>query len=440
MSRYVLRVDPERPLDANARMLDWFPGSQRSTVQASTDLLEDLSTPPAALDLLSVGVAAYCADRLEPRERRDGKWARDLTLTVPIVDRAGMRKASAALLDALNFVSGDHWNLKLAARPKLRTRTASARPVDAVCLFSGGLDSLTGAIDLLAAGMTVCLVSHYEAGLAPGRQNALVRQLRAHYGTAHVIHRKLFLRPASPNDLQARALPEDRENTMRGRSVLFISAGLAVASGYGPDIPLFIPENGLIGINVPLTGARPASLSTRTTHPYFMSRLSAAAVNLGIPNELVNPYRLATKGEMLAGCRDSGTLSQLADETLSCAHPEAGRLHRRSVGNCGYCFPCLIRRSALHHVHADNGSRYAVDALADATLLDLADAGADLRALLLSLGRPATHEDVLRNGPVSADDIPAFADTHRRGRRELRNWLLSRAHRRIRDALTHDVP
>jgi hypothetical protein len=31
---------------------------------------------------------------------------------------------------------------------------------------------------------------------------------------------------------------------------------LTVAVGHGPEVPLYIPENGFIGINVPLTGAR----------------------------------------------------------------------------------------------------------------------------------------------------------------------------------------
>lgn len=439
MSRYVLRVAPDRALIANATMLDWFAGSQRSTVQASTDLLDALRPPGAAVDLLSVAVAAYCADRLELRSRRDGRWGRDLALTVPVSERDRMRNAAAPLVEALNFVTGDRWTLKLTRSAALHDPDTRALPVDAVCLFSGGLDSLSGAVDLLEDGATVCLVSHYEGGLAPGRQNDLAQSLRSHYGAGHVVHRKLFLRPAPPNDLQAHPLSDERENTTRGRSALFIAAGVAAATGYGSDVPVYVPENGLIGINVPLTAARPASLTTRTTHPHFMDRIRVALSHLGIDTALLNPYRLATKGEMLANSRHRDLLARLASVSLSCAHPEAGRLHGRAVGNCGYCFPCLIRRAALHHIGVDRGTEYAVDALTDPGLLDLVDAGADLRALLLSLGRPARDLDVLRNGPVPPDDARAFADTHRRGRRELRAWLLAGGHRRIRDALARDV-
>ena len=154
---------------------------------------------------------------------------------------------------------------------------SAEQPVDAVCLFSGGLDSFTGAVDLLANGKKVCLVAHYEGGQAPKTQEHLVRRLQTNFGRDRVVFRHLFLRPAPPSALQARQLPDLRESTTRTRSILFLAAGLVVAAGYGPNVPLFIPENGFIGINVPLTEARNGSLSTRTTHPYFMSALGDAS-------------------------------------------------------------------------------------------------------------------------------------------------------------------
>jgi hypothetical protein len=165
-----------------------------------------------------------------------------------------------------------------------------------------------GAVDLLARGQRVCLVAHYEGGQAPKTQEHLARALRRTFGRDRVVFRRIFLRPAPPSNLQARRLPEARESSTRTRSILFLAAGLVVAAGYGPDVPLVMPENGFIGINVPLTRARTGSLSTRTTHPYFIEQLMRCVSELGLTNPVTNPYRTTTKGEMLAGSADRGTL------------------------------------------------------------------------------------------------------------------------------------
>jgi 7-cyano-7-deazaguanine synthase in queuosine biosynthesis len=337
------------------------------------------------------------------------------------------------LSEALSFLTGDQWQLSLLPTSEA---TYEAQPqeetVDAVCLFSGGLDSFTGAVDLLAGGNRICLVAHYEGGQAPEAQRLLFRRLALRFGRDRIVFRRLFLRPASPAAGQRRPLPDDREPSMRSRSLLFVAAGLVVASGYGPDVPLYIPENGFIGINVPLTAARSGSLSTRTTHPYFMAKLAECAQKLGITNPIVNPFRTMTKGEILAACRDQQTIRALATETLSCAHPEASRYTRRQQGNCGYCFPCLIRRSALQHVGLDRPRDYAFDALREDAELT-GDRGSDLRALVRSLNRPAQPADVLRNGPVQANDIEAFAGVYERGRREILAWMTAaRPSRHIR--------
>jgi hypothetical protein len=72
---------------------------------------------------------------------------------------------------------------------------------------------------------------------------------------------------------------------MRSRSLLFFALGTAVAAALGEAVPLRVPENGLVSLNVPLTGTRLSSLSTRTTHPYFMERLAACVAALGEQTE-----------------------------------------------------------------------------------------------------------------------------------------------------------
>lgn len=421
MTSYQLRTQPHQtPAAAPTDLLDWFDASHsRSTIQYRGSLRSRLAIPAAALDLLKVAAAVYCADRLT---ERPGTWTRSIEVSAPVREPDRWDAVRDQLVDTISFLSGDHWQLDVRPSAEPVSRPSEfADSVDAVCLFSGGLDSFTGALDLLADGKTVCLVGHHGAGQANQAQQGLWRELaRRHPGQTTL--RQFFLQPGAPAPDQRRPLAAFREPSQRSRSLLFLAAGFTVAAGYGPEVPLYIPENGLIGINVPLTGARAGSLSTRTTHPHFIAGLSECVRELGISNPIVNPFRTMTKGEILAACRDQETLRSLASATLSCAHPEAARWAQAEQTNCGYCFPCLIRRASMHHVGLDRAMDYTYDALSDATEL-AQEKGSDLRALIRSLNRPAKPTDVLRNGPVPAADVPAFAGVYERGRREILTWM-----------------
>lgn len=422
MSDFRFQLRTQRDQEPSAEpviLLDWF-GGRAGTVQVRESLRYALPIPDVAMDLFKVAGAVYCADRVA---RRPGTWTRSMELSVPVRNTELWNGTHSHLSEAVSFLSGDRWRFEIrsSAEPTWGPE-ATSPPVDAVCLFSGGLDSFTGTLDLLAQGKNVCLVGHYEGGQAPKAQLDLFGKLARRYGDQHLILRHLFLRPAPRDALQLRQLPARRETSTRSRSLLFLAAGLAVAAGYGPEVPLYIPENGFIGINVPLTPARYGSFSTRTTHPYFIATFAECVRQLGITNPIGNPFRIMTKGEILAGCRDQETLRQLAGTTLSCSHPEVARYARRKQGNCGYCFPCLIRRASMHHVGLDQAADYAYDALReDGELVN--KKGNDLRALIRSLNRPSRPIDVMRNGPVPAADISDFAGVYERGRREILTWM-----------------
>ena len=258
---------------------------------------------------------------------------------MPVADPAAWRQAPWPA--TLGFLTGDRWTLQ----PRPASAAAPPGPaglaVDAVSLFSGGLDSLCGVIDLLERnpGMRLLLVAHHEGGKASTAQQALYAGLTEAYGTGRVILRRMFCRPAPARPAQELPLPDDRERTTRSRSLLFLAGALAAAASCGPDIPVYLPENGWISLNVPLTRARTGSASTRTTHPHFIGLLTSACLAVGITNPLVNPYRLRTKGEMLAGCANPGLLHRLAPASISCAHPETPRWRRQPRATAGTACP-----------------------------------------------------------------------------------------------------
>jgi hypothetical protein len=143
------------------------------------------------------------------------------------------------------------------------------------------------------------------------------------------------------------------ERSQRARSLIFIAYGVLAATCLdryrdGDVIELRIPENGFISLNIPLTPLRLASHSTRTTHPYFISRVQSVLDLAGLRAALVNPYQFCTKGEMLVGCMDQTALKVYAADSTSC-----GRFARNAFVQCGRCVPCIIRRAAFDRWGSD---------------------------------------------------------------------------------------
>jgi hypothetical protein len=438
MITYMVRTDLNYPLPRaeDVRVLDWAPGQRAATVQIGergTEFFAGWKPTRAGADLMLLGASAYCADRTARRRHTADAWTRQLSLRLPVAEPQAWNDPVWAA--TLGFLTGDDWQIEPYHEGRHPFPGASDNDspigldVDGVCLFSGGLDSLCGVIDLLEENprRRLCLLSHHEGGQASIAQVTLLRHLIEHYGAERISSRRLYLRPAPANQYQARPLAHGRENTTRSRSLLFLSTALAMATAISPDLPVYVPENGFIGVNVPLTRARVGSLSTRTTHPHYMRLLAAASAAAGVPNPVINPYRLTSKGEMLADSRNPELLRRLAPHSVSCAHPETARYAKRPQGNCGYCFPCLIRRASMAHVGWDGGG-YAWDVLTEGDLLQARTRrGADLRAIIRGVFTDRPDRDVLRNGPLPPGESRAFLRVWRQGLSELHDWITAGA-------------
>ena len=287
--------------------------------------------------LLASGV--WAADKLVARNLQPDAWTRQFLVDIPTTIDWG--EFAPGLMRLLNFLTGDAWTIR-PREAQVNLDFAGIWPHEwqptAVALFSGGLDSLTGAIDLLEEGHRLVLVSHYDYGQLAATQQSLAAALTDYYGPERLHH------------LAVRVQFEGPELTLRSRSLLYLALGLTAAAAFPGSLPLFIPENGWIALNPPLTLNRLGTYSTRTTHPYFLGELAVLWKQMGIAQELNNPYQDLTKGEMLAQCRNQNLLAKLAPLSISCARPVAGRWQKAPTGACGYCYPCLVRRAALHRL------------------------------------------------------------------------------------------
>jgi hypothetical protein len=387
---------------------------------------EHLGGPPSgvARDLIRLSSAVFTSDVCFRREYGDERWTRDITVHLPVSDAGLWNRAASAVAETLTFLTGDCWTFEFRAicgTESAEPAQPIENPPEVVSLFSGGLDSLIGVVDLLAAGKRTALVGHYGAGMTHTYQGRVAGVLEQEYPGLSLP----LLFHAQPPTIEG---GEEREQTMRSRSFLFFALGVAVAHRLGSAVPLFVPENGLISLNVPLTAARSGSFSTRTTHPHYVELYRRFLVALGIGNPLVLPYRLKTKGEMLAQCAGQVALGKAAPLTMSCAHSEGSRWEGSSPGvHCGYCFPCLIRRAATKSAGTPDAA-YTVD-VRTAPPEPTAQKGRDFRALSMAIERFRARRvsralfDVLDTGPIPPEDAPAYAEVYRRGMRELSELL-----------------
>jgi 7-cyano-7-deazaguanine synthase in queuosine biosynthesis len=425
-ARFRIRTAPfaGQAADSAEWLLDWAPGTRAATIEFGADFFAGWQPDTAGGELLRFAAGVYCADRTVLRRASPDAWTRDLRMEAPVTDPCAWH--GAPWPGTLGFLTGDRWSVQLHPASAAHPAPGAGLPVDAVSLFSGGLDSLCGVIDLLERnpGIRLLLVAHHEGGKASTAQQALCAGLTAAYGADRVVLRRMFCRPAPSHSAQERPLPDDRERTTRSRSLLFLAGALAAAASCGHDIPVYMPENGWISLNVPLTRARTGSASTRTTHPHFLSLLTGACRAISVANPLINPYRLRTKGEMLADCRNPGLLARLAPASISCAHPETPRWRRQPQGNCGYCLPCLVRRAALARIGQDRSGDYAWDALTRPDLLDSSErTGSDLRATVHGVNPHRDELDIVRNAPLPPGEHHAYLQLWRRGAEEIRAWL-----------------
>jgi len=387
-------------------------------------------------DLLNFALGTYTIDQTVSRSKNGFQgWSRHLVVYFAVHDTDLWNSVKSSLENYIGFLSGDKWTFHFRENSEDRLvvidqENRNPRQHTKVCLLSGGLDSFIGAIDLLSNGEDKpFFVSHYKTGTESSTQEKILKELRVKFGTDNFSAERFYVQPNQKN------AAAQKENSSRARSLLFICLGLAVANSLDDDIPLILPENGLISLNIPLTKTRLSSHSTRTTHPYFVDGLNHILESLGICNKIINPYGFKTKGEMMEECKDREFLAIQAKETISCSHPENSRYAGKAPGlNCGYCVPCIIRQSA-EKKFGEITTTYAVEDVTHEPPSQKTKKGADYRAFMIALekldGMSARHSlalQISRSGPIpyeDSDSLNEYISVYLRGMKEVKDFLNS---------------
>lgn len=395
-----------------------------------------LSPSERAVDLALLAATVTAADTRISRETeaQDG-WTREIEICVPVAEPTLWESVTPLLLTTLDFLTGDKWALQFRARPGSRgilvppTESLRTANPSCVCLFSGGLDSFIGAIDLFAAGETPLLVSHYWDGITSQHQTFCADALKAKYVGAEFSH--IRARVGFPKDTVDESPVED---TLRGRSFLFFALAALAADAVGVDVTIHVPENGLISLNVPLDPLRLGALSTRTTHPFYMARMNELLGRLGLSSRLQNRYGLMTKGQMVLGCAEPEFLAAQAKNTMSCSSPGKTRFAKeeleRQPKHCGYCVPCLIRRASLLKGRVDDDTPYQIPHLHAQALNSERAEGNHVRSFQLAIARLHSRPerarfDVHRPGPLCdfPNELTDFINVYVAGLEEVARLL-----------------
>jgi hypothetical protein len=429
------RVELATTEDELASRLEFVAAKRRleHDIGSALETLAKLGVFPSEMgvDIIVLATHVQAADTHISRdsESQDG-WTREIRIVVPVNDVARWNNAIPVLQRLLNFLTGDRWTVQFRPRPEGFEQTVPARPrqlipppFDSLSLFSGGLDSLIGAIDLLAQGRIPLLISHAGDGATSDTQNTLFQALKKNYPKQNFERLRIWMdcRCWDVRSVQP-------EQTTRGRSFLFFAAGVLAGTGFGQNFILRVPENGLIALNVPLDPLRVGAFSTRTTHPFYIARWNELLDVLGIAGRIENPYWDKTKGEMVTGCANSTLLASLAPKSLSCASPTKGRWYGKPTGHCGFCLPCLIRRAALRGV---DKTTYTLSDLTAHSLNTREAEGQQVRSFQFAIERlrrkPALAALLIHKpGPLSEESPArqqALADVYKRGLAELEALL-----------------
>jgi len=376
-----------------------------------------------ALDLLYISLAVFAADRLCLRRSASDAWRRNFKLYLPVINKTLFETNKELLQDMVSFLTGDCWEFhfrereltpqELGHKNRRIRKKDTVKEYDQVCMFSGGLDSFIGAIDLLESGngMTTLFVSHYGGGKGTKEYQDF---LKSKFIEAYQLEERDFCQ------FYAKVVG-GVEDTTRSRSFMFFAHAVALASALGKPVELIIPENGLISLNIPLTLSRIGSSSTRTTHPYYMKKFQQLINNLELKITFRNPYQFKTKGEMLLECKNQDFMKKFFNITMSCSHPDIGRMRgEKEARHCGYCLPCVVRQAAILHAGLVDTSSYR-----DKFFKAGPNEKMILNSYLLGLGKfnPAkAFMTIQMNGRIDRN-IEQFTDLYIRGMEELKNYL-----------------
>lgn len=308
------------------------------------------SPPPRLVDFLEIASYVYSADCATSRgvqwkdQGSTEAWGRDLSFVIAVRDPDFWNSADvkSRMKDLLAFLSNDTFSFTFTPLQQDRElqqylefgqleKWPFYNP-SRVVMFSGGLDSLAGVVEMARLGEKIVLVSHRPVSTMDSRQRKLFDALVNEF-PGQLIHIPVWINKDEKLG---------RESTQRTRSFLYCALGVVVAESIKAAGVRFF-ENGTVSLNFPVADEALRARASRTTHPISLRLLGELCSSVvGRHLEVDNPYLLKTKTEIVSSLSANNSAHLIA-HTCSCAH---SMFKSKTRWHCGTCSQCIDRRFA----------------------------------------------------------------------------------------------
>lgn len=373
---------------------------------------------PRLVDFIEIATFIYVADQMLVRcqgrvDPHGFLWRREINMIIAVQDYEfwNSQQVVNTLERLLRFLSDDNFRIQFSPMREVHPdqgyfdfsdNMGNSKPLERVMLFSGGLDSLGGAIqELICNDKRTVLVRHKSSTKHKERYQFIETALQKLIG-----NKVTFFTINTGKD---GAL--SKEYTQRCRSFLYFSLAGTIAALLKLEEICFY-ENGPISLNLPMSPQVVGGRATRTTHPqtlFFFQELMRLIS--GDPNFRVrNPFIDKTKSEIVKLIIENGC-SDLISKSMSCAHSWQ---QTKLQTHCGICSQCVDRRVAIIAANAqqyDCESEYAVDFFTEAVDKKVDDFDSPNKNLITSYflrgkriaGEKYTYEDFETDYPSLSD-------------------------------------
>ncbi|MFZ7101930.1 MAG: hypothetical protein ACOWWO_04610 [Peptococcaceae bacterium] len=313
--------------------------------------------PERILDLLQIAAYVFCGDRMVNRGSRKSvnneSWARSFEFHIPVLDLDfwSNAKTKKALNDALTFMTGDRvYNFIFSQSDKnpaeiinkqISLFSGEYQTLDEaentdVMLFSGGLDSLAGAVQRLNeyTERSLCVVSHKSNKTVTHTQKVLIAELNKQYGNRV---KQYNFECCNHDGLKS------KDETQRTRIFLFSAIAFSMCHCYGKN-SFYVYENGITSMNLSKQADVINGRASRTTHPKTLGLLRKF-YKLSNPSfDIIAPYYNRAKAEIMEVFKKYNSLHLIAS-SVSCS---SSRTKPGQAPHCGCCSQCIDRRFSLY--------------------------------------------------------------------------------------------
>jgi len=285
-------------------------------------------------ELEELVLSLYIIDREYPEEN---------ALTLQVSEIKIWAELKKTIQNLFSFLTDRYLDLKFERSQRLRSLQTAlldssadfSRKPTVTCLFSGGLDSTAGILNL----------QHRE------------EPLLHHTITGKIIKGKVVdLHSSPPLNKHGLALTDSQLKNIRPgisllRGLLFLTNASIIAYAFGQNA-VVMPENGPLMINpqVSLLSPRP----TRTAHPFLVKSVEQVLRRLIEKRFKIECiFKEKTKAEVLASVMRE---TDLINKTYSCFTVQGQKRM------CGICYACFVRRvSALCIDYQELDKLYSMD-------------------------------------------------------------------------------